>query len=280
VIIDALRSRRAFQKIAALDEASFPLDRASLALALEEYPDLDIQTYLRRLDTLAARAEVLIGIDRNAINIIESINEILFVQEGLRGNEDDYYNPLNSFLNGVLDHRLGIPISLSVIYIEVARRISFPIDGIGFPGHFLIKHTTKKQDIIIDAFNHGRILTLNDCQELLDKVHEGEVLMNAAYFKPMEKRAIITRMLYNLKDIYIQKEQYYKVLSMIEKILILNPGIPSEIRDRGLFCMQLGFFANALADLELYLNRSLAPEDSSHIQKDIKILRNIVCATN
>jgi regulator of sirC expression with transglutaminase-like and TPR domain len=280
VIIETLRSHQSFREIAALDEDSFPLDRASLVLALEEYPDLDIQACLRRLDTLAARAEVLIGIDRNAVNIIESINEILFVQEGLRGNEDDYDDPLNSFLNGVLDRRLGIPISLSIIYMEVARRINFPIDGIGFPGHFLIKHTAKDRDIIIDAYNLGRILTPNDCQELLDKVHDGAMLMNAALLQPMEKKAIITRMLYNLKDIYIQREQYPKVLSVIERILILNPGTPSEVRDRGLLYMQLGLFANALADLESYLDLAIAPEDISHIQKDITILRDIVCAAN
>jgi regulator of sirC expression with transglutaminase-like and TPR domain len=280
LIIETLISHQSLQEIAALDEETFPLDRASLIIALEEYPDLDIQACLRRLDALAARAEVLIGIDRNAVNIIKSINEILFVQEGLRGNEDDYYDPRNSFLNGVLDRRLGIPISLSVIYMEVARRINFPIDGIGFPGHFLVKHTTKHRDIIIDAFNLGRILTPNDCQELLDKVHDGAMPMNAALLQPIGKKAIITRMLYNLKEVYIQREQYSKVLSAIEKILILNPGTPSEIRDRGLFRMQLGFFANALTDLESYLSQVIAPEDSSHIQKDIQLLRDIVCAAN
>jgi regulator of sirC expression with transglutaminase-like and TPR domain len=280
VIVDVLRSRRPFQEIAALEEASFPLDRAALILALEEYPDMDIPAYLRRLDMLAARVEVLIGMNRNPINIIESMNEILFVQEGLRGNESDYYDPLNSFLNQVMDRRLGIPISLSILYMEVARRISFPIDGIGFPGHFLVKHANQGRDIIIDTFDHGRILTLNDCQELLDKIHEGSVSMNAAYFQPMGKRAIITRMLYNLKDIYIETEKYPQVISVIEKILLLNPGILTEIRDRGLYCMQLGLFANALADFEFYLEQAIAPEDGSHVQKNIKILRDIVCAVN
>jgi regulator of sirC expression with transglutaminase-like and TPR domain len=249
-------------------------------MALEEYPDLDIQRYLRRLDTLAARVDVLVGVDRAAINIIEGINEVLFVQEGLRGNSDDYYDPRNSFLNEVLDRRLGIPISLSVVYMEIARRISFSIDGIGFPGHFLVKHVANNRSIVIDPFDRGRIITPNECQELLDKIYKGTVTMNASLLQPMEKRTIITRMLYNLKSIYTQKELYFKAISIIDKILVLNPGMPSELRDRGVLYMQTSLFAKALADLEVYVGSAVAPEDSAYIQNHIKMLRSIVCATN
>jgi regulator of sirC expression with transglutaminase-like and TPR domain len=280
MIIETLRARQSFSEIAALDEVSLSLDRAALAIASEEYPSLDIQAYLRKIDTLAARAEVLIGIDRTPVNVIESINEVLFVQEALRGNSDDYYDPRNSYLNEVLDRKLGIPLSLSVIYMEVAKRIDFPIHGIGFPGHFLVKHIATDRDIIIDPYNLGRILTPNDCQELLDKIHKGAVEMNASLLQPMEKRMILTRMLYNLKGIYTQNEQYIKALSVIDKILMLNPWTPSELRDRGLLYMQTSLFAKALADLESYLARTAAPEDSSYIQNHIKMLRSIVCALN
>jgi regulator of sirC expression with transglutaminase-like and TPR domain len=280
MIIETLKARQSFLEIAVLDEDTFPLDRSSLTIALEEYPGLDIPKYLRRLDALAARVEVLIGMDRHAINVIESINEVLFIQEGLRGNDDDYYDPRNSYLNEVLDRRLGIPITLSVVYIEVARRIDFSIRGVGFPGHFLIKHVAKDREIIIDPFNLGRILTPNDCQELLDKNYNGTVLTNASQFQPMEKKSMITRMLYNLKGIYTQKEQHLKALAVIDKILMLNPWTPSEVRDRGMLYMQTSLFAKALADLESYLSHAIAPEDSSHIQNNIKLLRGIVCATN
>lgn len=280
MIIDTIRGRQSFRDIAALDEEALPLDRAALIMALEEYPDLDVQEYLRRLDTLAARAEVLIGEDSNPINTIEGINQVLYVQEGLRGNDGDYYDPRNSFLNEVLDRRLGIPISLSVIFMEVAKRISFPVMGLGFPGHFLVKHVFNDRDIIIDPFNLGRILTPNDCQELLDKFYDGTVSMNASLLQPMDKRAILTRMLYNLKGVYIQKEQNYKALSIIDKILMLNPWTPSEVRDRGLLYMETSLFAKALADLESYLAHAAAPEDSTYIQNHIKTLRNIVCEQN
>jgi regulator of sirC expression with transglutaminase-like and TPR domain len=280
VIIEAIKARQSFQEIAALDEEAFFLDRASLTMALEEYPDLDVQAYLRQLDTLAARAQVLVGEDRTAINIIESINEVLFVQEGLRGNNEDYYDPRNSYLNEVMDRKLGIPISMSVVYMEVAKRIDFHVEGIGFPGHFLMKHVGNDRDIVIDAFNLGRILTPNDCQELLDKIYNGTVSMNASLLQPMGKRLIITRMLYNLKGVYTQKEQYQKALAVIDKILMLNPWTPSEVRDRGLLYMQTSLFAKALADLEAYLSHAVAPEDKSYIQNHIKMLRGIVCAVN
>jgi len=280
VIIETIKARQSFQEIAALDEEAFFLDRAALILALEEYPNLDIQAYLRKLDILAARAQVLAGEDRTAINVIEAINEVLFVQEGLRGNDEDYFDPRNSYLNEVLDRKLGIPISLSVVYMEVAKRISFSIGGIGFPGHFLMKHVANDRDIVIDAFSLGRILTMNDCQELLDKIYNGTVAMSTSLLQPMDKRSIITRMLYNLKGVYTQKDQYQKALSTIDRILMLNPWIPSEVRDRGLLYMQTSLFSKALADLEAYLAHAVAPEDISYIRNHIKMLRSIVCASN
>ena len=280
MIIETIKARQSFLEIAALHEDAFSLDRASLVMGLEEYPDLDIRAYLRRLDTFAARAQVLAGEDHAPVNIIEAINEVLFVQEGLRGNDEDYYDPRNSYINEVMDRKLGIPITLSVIYMEVAKRIDFLIRGVGFPGHFLIKHVANDRDIVIDAFNLGRILTPNDCQELLDKIYNGTVSMNPSLLQPMEKRSILTRMLYNLKGVYTQKEQYQKALSAIDKILMLNPWTPSEVRDRGLLYMQTSLFAKALADLEAYLTHAVAPEDSSYIKNHIKMLRSIVCAPN
>ena len=280
MILQSLRGRESFAALAALDESVFPLDRAALAIALEEYPDLDVDVYLRRLDTLAARAEVLIGRNRASANVLESINEVLFVQEGLRGNTDDYYDPRNSFLNEVLERKIGIPISLSVIYIEVARRIGFPVSGIGFPGHFIVKHGGAAEEILIDPFNLGRFLTKKECQELLDRVYSGTVAVQPSHLKPIGKKAIISRMLYNLKGIYYQKEEFQKALSIVERILLVNPGIPSEIRDRGLLYMQTSLFARALADLETYTAKTVSPEDASYIEGHIKTLRSIVACSN
>jgi regulator of sirC expression with transglutaminase-like and TPR domain len=276
VILETLRGREIFTQLTSLDEAIFPLDRAALAIALEEYPTLDIDPYLRRLDTLAARTEVLAGQNRSAMNVLESLNEVLFVQEGLRGNTEDYYDPRNSFLNEVLDRKAGIPISLSVIYIEVARRMDFHLEGVGFPGHFMVKHGK----LLIDPFNLGRFPSPNDCQELLDRVYSGSVTVQPSLLAPMEKKAIISRMLYNLKGIYYQKEQFHKALAVVERILLLNPGVPSEVRDRGLLFMQTSLFSRALADLEFYMAHTASPEDAAYIKGHIKTLRTIVGCCN
>ncbi len=280
MIFEALRARRIFGEIAALDESLFPLDRAALSIGLEEYPDLTIEDYLHRLDRFASSAQVLLGQDCSPASVIHSLNEVLFVQGGLRGNTEEYYDPKNSFLNEVIDSGTGIPISLSVIYIEVARRIGFPIDGVGFPGHFIVRVTSNDEEILVDPFNRGRILSTKDCQELLDRVYGGSVDVHSALLQPMKKKAIISRMLFNLKGIYYQKEEYQKALSIVERILILNPGMPSEVRDRGLLYMQTSLFAKALSDLEYYLRRTAAPEDASYIEGHVKTLRSIVSGTN
>ncbi len=280
MIAEILRAQKIFSELASLDEAVFPLDRAALALAMMEYPNLDMAHYLRKLDTLAARTEVLVGTDRTPVSILNSLNEILFVQEGLRGNNEDYFDPRNSFINQVLDRKQGIPISLSIIYIEVARRISFRIHGVGLPGHFLVKHVDNEREILVDPFNMGRILTIDNCQEILDRIYGKDVQMQPTFLLPMENRAIISRMLFNLKGIYFQKEEYHKALPVVERILMLSPGVLTEIRDRGLLLMQASLFAEALADLEYYLANATAPEDAENIRAHVRILRSLVACSN
>lgn len=280
LIAETLRARVVFHEISALEESVFPLDRAALAIGLEEYPGLDLDEYLRRLNHLAARTEALIGQDRSTNNILDCLNEALFVQEGLKGNSDDYYDPRNSYLNEVLDRKQGIPISLSVIYLEVARRIGFPVQGVGLPGHFIVKHAAADQEILIDPFNQGKRLSPADCQEILDRIYGGRLAMQPAYLQGMGKRAIVSRMLFNLKGIYYQREEYPKALAVVERILMLNPGMLTEIRDRGLLLMQTSLFSKALADLEYYLAHAPAPEDAPQVKRHIQTLRSIVGATN
>jgi regulator of sirC expression with transglutaminase-like and TPR domain len=280
VIINSLKAHRVFAELAALDEDLFPLDRAALAIGLDVYPDLDIDRYLKRLDLMAGRTEVVAGQDRSMDNIIQSLNEVLFIQEGLRGNNEDYYDPRNSYLNEVLDRKTGIPITLSLIYMEVARRIGFPIQGVGLPGHFILKCSSDDLELYIDAFDQGKILSLKDCQEFLDKNYGGTLTVQPILLQAMDKKAIISRMLYNLKGIYYQKEEFDKALPVIEKILQLNPGLSTEVRDRGLLYMQTSLFAKALADLEFYMNNAASPEDGPSIKKHIQTLRSVVGSPN
>lgn len=280
MIAEILMARQKLAALAALDEAVFPLDRAALTIGLEEYPSLDVDSCLRKIDTLAARVGVLAGQDYSAGNMLDCLNEVLFTQEGLRGNAEEYNDPRNSFLNEVLERKLGIPVSLSVIYIEVARRVNFEVRGVAFPGHFIVKCVSNEREIFIDPFHNGRVLTVEDCQELLDRIYGGAVAVQPAFFCPMEKKAIIARMLFNLKGLYYQKDDHHRALSVVDRILTLNPGVLSEIRDRGLLYMQTSLFSKALADLEYYLLHAKSPEDVSFIEAHVKTLRGVVASAN
>jgi regulator of sirC expression with transglutaminase-like and TPR domain len=280
LIQSVLKAQQKFREIAALEESVFPLDRAALAIGLEEYPELKIDEYLKKIDSLAARVEVLVGEDRSVSAVLEGLKEVLFVQEALKPNQEDYYDPRNSFINDVLDRKVGIPISLSVIFMEVARRLDFPVYGVGFPGHFLVKVHENQRELLIDVFNRAKIITEKDCQELLDQIYGGSVAIQPSFLQSMSKKSIISRMLFNLKAIFYQREDYYKALTMVERILMLNPGTPSEIRDRGLLYMQTSLFAKALADLNYYLQAAPSPDDASYIEGHIQTLRKIIAAGN
>lgn len=280
MITDTLRARNAFASLVALEECVFPLDRAAATIALEEYPDFEVETCLRQLDLFAAHAQLLLGDDRTPLKVIETLNQVLFVEGGLHGNTEDYYDPKNSYLNEVLDRKIGIPISLSVIYIEVARRLGFTLQGVGLPGHFIVKYQDKDTEILVDPFGGGRTLNAENCQDLLDKLFGGTVKLQPAHLQPMDKKAVVTRMLFNLKGIYYHREDYLRALSIVERILLLNPGTPSEIRDRGILYMQTSLFAAALSDLEYYATNFPGADDASYIDSHIKLLRRIVACTN
>jgi regulator of sirC expression with transglutaminase-like and TPR domain len=280
VITDTLRARSIFASLATLDESVFPLDRAAATIALEEYPELEIEACLRQLDAYAAHAQVLLGDDRTPGRVIESLNQVLFVDGGLQGNTEDYYDPRNSYINEVLDRKIGIPITLSVIYIEVARRLGFTFQGVGLPGHFIVRCHGEEGEILIDPFGGGRVLSEANCQDLLDKLFGGTVKLQPAHLQPMDKKAIVTRMLFNLKGIYYHREDYLRALAIVERILMLNPGTPSEIRDRGVLYMQTSLFAAALSDLEYYAANFPGADDASYIDSHIKLLRRIVACTN
>jgi regulator of sirC expression with transglutaminase-like and TPR domain len=180
----------------------------------------------------------------------------LFEEVGLRGNTDEYYEPENSYLNKVLDRKLGIPISLSVIYLEVARRLGLAIDGVNFPGHFLLRVQTDDQPLIIDAFEKGKRLDNTDLNARLATVYEDQAprIEDAAHLlRPASAKEVLVRMLRNLKNIYIQNQQAEQGLMIVELILRLVPESPDELRDRGMIYHHLDYSPAALADLNRYL---------------------------
>jgi regulator of sirC expression with transglutaminase-like and TPR domain len=255
----ASAARARFTELISLPDEALNLAEAALLIAAETEPALDVAGYLERLDSLAQQARPLVLAHRGASERIARLNQFLFVEKGFVGNRESYYDPRNSLLNHVLDRRTGIPITLSVIYIEVAQRLGLPVRGIGFPGHFLIKHVGEPE-IIIDAY-FGQILSEDDCQERLRAVLGRRATFNRSYLKTATAKEILSRMLANLKQIYVKANDLTAALGCVDRMLLLSPDSPREVRDRGLIYEQLECYGAAVVDLERFLQ--LAPDDDS-----------------
>ncbi|MEM8830651.1 MAG: transglutaminase-like domain-containing protein [Cyanobacteria bacterium P01_G01_bin.19] len=254
-----------YQEINQPDE-QIDIAKASLCYAKAEYPDLDFSKYLRFLDAIAIEVESQLSGETYPLKVIKAINFELFDGLGFQGNNRDYYNPKNSFLNQVIERRVGIPISLSVIYLAVAERINFPMVGIGMPGHFLIRPDFEDAGIFVDAFNRGEILFKQDCQKRLSRMYQKPIELDMRWLAPVSKKQILARMLNNLKFIYLHNQQINKALGTMSGIIKLFPNNAPEIRDRGLLYYQTNRWQEAAVDLEYFLKIAPNTEDTETIQ--------------
>jgi regulator of sirC expression with transglutaminase-like and TPR domain len=268
---------RIFRAAVELPDDEIDLGRAALAIAQEEYPTLDIQTYLERLDQLAATVRDRSAGENTPYRLIASLNYVLFTQEGYRGNRDDYYDPKNSFLNDVIERRIGIPIALSVLYMEVARRADLRLHGVGFPGHFLVKYAGDEgeivPEIVTDPFDKGEVRTTEELQKMLDRLYGGKVRLQPEFLSRVSNRQIVQRMLANLKAIYMRQENFLKAVSVVERLVILDPISADEIRDRGLLYLKLERFPEAVDDLETYLRLMPDAADAEEILEQVLALK-------
>ena len=222
---------QAFAEVVRLPEAELDLGRAALAIAAIEHPRLRPEPYLARLDELAERSGVARGPAGRAR--LSRLSAFLFTEEEFRGNAEDYYDPCNSCLNDVLDRRLGIPITLSVLMMEIGRRVGLALAGIGLPGHFVVGAPVDGTMVVVDPFGGGRALTREDADALVSRVVGRAVSLTDAHFAPASKREIITRMLLNLKRVYAHREDWGKALAVIDRLLIVEPDNPTHAGERG-----------------------------------------------
>ncbi|MDY6784509.1 MAG: transglutaminase-like domain-containing protein [Cyanobacteriota bacterium] len=248
-------------------DKTIDLAKAALYIAREEYPDLDVAEYLSALETMADEVKDILYEELYPLKTIKIINEYLYKDLGFRGNQTDYYDPRNSFINDVIDRRTGIPIALSLVYLEIAKRIHFPMVGIGMPGHFLIRPTFEGVGIFVDAFNQGEVLFEQDCEQLLGKIYQQPVQLESEFLEPISNRQFLARMLTNLKFIYLNRQQLEKTLATIERILLLFPNATQELRDRGLLLYELGEAKKARQDLKLYLSKVPQAPDAEAIRQ-------------
>src|SRR5512146_3040397 len=239
---------KARARFAALIERDpVPLDEAALAIAEEEYPRLEAEEYLVRLDQLADRVRAKAPAGRSA-TLLHALRKVLFEEEGYRGNEAEYGDPRNSFLNKVIDRRLGLPITLCVLYMEVARRVGLVLHGVGFPGHFLAKYVPPSgAEVFVDAFHGGEMLSADECVARY-RARTGGRDLDRRHLGAVAPRQILARMLQNLKRTYLERRDDVRAWWVLDRILLLTPGQLEAMRDRGLVCARLGVPAAAERD--------------------------------
>lgn len=252
-------------------EATLDLAEAALVIAQEEYTDLHIVAYLRRLDELAETVRARSAPDAPPENIIATMNHLLFKEQGFSGNANDYYDARNSFLNEVLDRRLGIPITLSILYMEVGWRLGLPLEGISFPGHFLVKLPLKRGEVVLDPYCDGISLSEEDLRRRLLQTYgeEDADIPLERLLTTASKKEILVRMLRNLKDSYLRTEELPKALAAVDRMLLIMPDLTDEVRDRGLLYERLECVHAALADFRRYLELKPDASDAAHIRNRI-----------
>ncbi len=271
-----MNAETAFARCLAGPEESLDLARAALLIARAEYPQLDVEAYLARLDALAAEVRRRLAGEAPAGAVLSALNRYLFEEQGFTGNVDDYYDPRNSFLNEVMDRKLGIPLTLSLLYMELGRRLGVALEGVAFPGHFLVRLHREDGDVVLDPFFGGIALSRADLegriQDLLGQHRSGDV--NPRWFlESAGKKQILARMLRNLKIIYLRRNDLGRALAASNQILAVDPSSAADLRDRGMILEYLECPAAALADYLSYLQLSPQAEDAEEIRSRLLTLR-------
>jgi regulator of sirC expression with transglutaminase-like and TPR domain len=254
----------------------FNLAEASLMLAQDVYPDVDIPAYVGQLDRIAEAIRRRIASDAFAEQKVRALNYYLFSEMRFSGNIDEYYDPRNSYLNQVIERRTGIPITLSILYLEVGKRLGLNLKGVSFPGHFLVKLSVKRGQLVLDPFTGGEAQSEADLRQRLAQVLPSEKAEQAQldqYLEPATPRQIIARVLRNLKNIYMQSSKLEQALAVMHRMLLVVPESAEELRDRGLVYQKLECFRPALSDLQNYLRRRPEAPDAAEIHGKIVELK-------
>ena len=270
---------REFAELTGRPDGRVDLARAALAIARWEYPGLAVDAYLERLDALARGVD---GARRSTdpVGRLHRLREYLFVEQGFAGNREDYYDPRNSFLNDVLDRRQGIPITLSLVLMEVGKRLGLAVEGIGLPGHFIAGARLGDSQILLDPFNAGALLTPEACEELVGRALGRKVALKPENFAGVTRRQFLARMLANLKRLYWQREAWDRVVGVIDRLLVLDPKAAGEWRDRGLAWSNMGEVRRGLVDWERYLTEFPNAADHEAVKGHLRKARRKLAQLN
>ena len=277
------RAAAEWQRIARLPDEDVSLAEGALWIAAGEYPELAVAGYLDRLQEMADCLRARLRPDMPAAEKLFALNRYLFGELGFSGNSDNFYDPRNSYLNDVIERRLGIPITLAVVYIEVGRRIGIGLHGVSFPGHFLVKCSLRDGVVILDPYSHGVSLSVDELQQRLRAaggVANIDEAMLAHLLSAASHKDILARMLRNLKGIYAKQGDWLRALSSSERLLALLPDAGEEYRDRGGIYLELECFRAALGDFNSYLKHCPGAADAGSMRSQIAELEAKVARLN
>jgi len=277
-----------FAELVAREDARIDLAHACLLIAEDAYPGLDVADYLAEFERLAHRLRARLPQAHSAEEKVIALNAFLFEDLGFTGNVEAYYDPRNSYLNEVMDRRTGIPISLSIVYIELGRRIGLPLEGVSFPGHFLVRVRVRGGVLMLDPFAGGAPQSVDELRERVARVIPSEVTGGVAvedlpldqFIEAASNRQILARVLRNLKGIYRESDAPGQLLDVLNRMLVLNPHSRGDLRDRGLVYERLECWRPALQDLTAYLELEPDAADLAEIRARVIDLRGLCARLN
>ena len=266
-----------FQELLSSEDARIDLARACLMIAEDAYPKLDVERYLGEIERLAMRLRRRIPQGFGAEERLAALNQYLFEELGFSGNTNEYYDPRNSYLNEVIDRRIGIPITLSILYMELGRRIGLPLEGVSFPGHFLVRLKVRGGVLVLDAFAGGAPQSEADLRERLQRVIPEGVADDVPvaelpldqFLEAASNRQILARVLRNLKGIYREIDKPERMLEVMNRIVLVSPQAASELRDRGYVYQRLECWRPALKDLTDYVERAPDAQDVEEVRASL-----------
>jgi regulator of sirC expression with transglutaminase-like and TPR domain len=277
-----------FAQAVGQDDARIDLARACLMIAQDAYPRLDLERYMTEIERMALQLRGLLPRSGGVEERVVALNQFLFEELGYSGNTDDYYDPRNSYLNEVIDRRTGIPITLSVLYMEIGRRIGLPLEGVSFPGHFLVRLALRGGMLVLDPFVGGAPLSEPELRQRLQRVVPRGIVGNPplAQFpleqllEPASKRQILSRVLRNLKAIYREADKPERMLEVLNRILLVTPDANSELRDRAYVYHRLECWRPALQDLTAYVEREPEAPDLEEVRVKLVELTQLCSRLN
>ncbi len=266
-------ARRRFVELAGLPDPMLDLVEASLVIALEDDPGLDISRYMDQVREWSAAVRDRLEGSRDVERIVESINRLLFDEEGFRGEEENYYDPRSALLNETLNRHAGRPITLSILYIEISRRVGMEVAGVSLPGRFLVKFSGAFGTIVVDPFDGGRVLSTVELQKVLDSVYGGGVRLREHHLRSFTAKDILARELAHLKSAYLAQHDLPHAAASIDRLLILDENDPYELRDRATVAVQMHAYQQGIDCFERYLALMPHADDFRRVREQIAYLR-------